>query len=269
MTRLYEPAAESRPFEREALAPLWHVEPDRAFFAGPLGHNAPHRHATPVLLSGLYGPVRLKLGAGDWRLTQGAIIPAGLTYEFDMAGDPLAVLYLEPDLAGHDALRPLLDEATEEDGALLGRPSCNPLLRELFEAPGSQGWTTLALADLIAYGQARARSAKAGRDVDPRIAKLVRRLASELTDQIPAEELAAEIGLSVSRMQHLFKEAVGVPIRRYRIWRRLKAAIGETAKGRTGTEAAHAAGFFDQAHFGHAFRESFGAPPRLTRLRGA
>ncbi len=264
MTRLYEPAAESPEGKTDRPRSLWHIEADRAFFAGPLGHNAPHSHATPVLLSGLYGAFRMRVEGGGWRLAHGAIVPAGTTYEFDMAGDPLAVLYLDLDLAGRESLSSLLRGAFEEDGILLGRPSAGGLFRDLFESPKSPGWAGLALADLAAYAKAQSRP-----DIDPRIAKLIRRLAGDLSEQLSAERLAAEIGLSASRMQHLFKETVGVPIRRYRIWERLRAAIAETAKGSSATEAAHAAGFFDQAHFGHAFRKSFGAAPRLTGLRGA
>lgn len=257
MERLYEPAAESA--ERR---PLWHVERDRAFFAGPLGHNAPHRHATPVLLTGLYGAFRLRIGGGDWRMAPAALIPAGTDYEFDMQGDPLAVLYMEPDLAGQDALQSVLRVSSEEGGVSIGRADTLPLFRDLFEAPDGHRWAALALSDFVAYVN---RHTDTG--IDPRIARLVELLSRDLTEQIPATTLAAHVGLSVSRMQHLFGETVGVPIRRYRIWRRLRAAIDETAKGSSGTRAAHAAGFFDQAHFVHAFRKTFGAAPGLASLR--
>ena len=32
------------------------------------------------------------------------MVPAGVPYEFDVGGDPLGVIYLEPDVAGADAL---------------------------------------------------------------------------------------------------------------------------------------------------------------------
>ncbi|ODA67431.1 Transcriptional activator FeaR [Methyloligella halotolerans] len=259
MTRLYESAA-----GLEEPRPLWHVGPDRAFFAGPLGHNVSHSHATPVLLTGLYGTFRLRIGGGAWRLASAAIIPAGTRYEFDMGGEPLSVLYLEPDLAGTEALLPILQDASgEEDGVVVGRSATLDVFRELFESSDSQSWAQHALSDLVSYAHARAHS-----EIDPRVAKLVRRLSDDLTEQIPAESLAAEIGLSVSRMQHLFAETVGVPVRRYRTWRRLRSAISEAANGSNGTAAAHAAGFFDQSHFVHAFRRAFGAPPRLAGVRG-
>jgi methylphosphotriester-DNA--protein-cysteine methyltransferase len=74
------------------------------------------------------------------------------------------------------------------------------------------------------------------------------------------EGVAAEVGLSGSRFQHLFTREVGVPFRRYRAWQRMRAAIAEIVRGSSFGRAAHLAGFADQAHFGHDFRRTFGAP---------
>jgi AraC-like DNA-binding protein len=76
-----------------------------------------------------------------------------------------------------------------------------------------------------------------------------------------AAQAASAAGLSASRFQHLFTAEVGVPFRRYRLWQRLRAAIRAAAAGASLTDAAHAAGFADQAHFTRAFRRTFGAPP--------
>ncbi|TXM93608.1 helix-turn-helix transcriptional regulator, partial [Methylobacterium sp. WL122] len=76
--------------------------------------------------------------------------------------------------------------------------------------------------------------------------------------------LAASVGLSASRFQHLFTDAVGVPFRRYRGWLRMRRAIGAVIDGNNFTGAAHAAGFADQAHFAHDFRRTFGAPASLS-----
>src|SRR5690606_19857179 len=103
----------------DQLKPLWHVGQGKALFAGPLNRNALHAHSVPVLLAGLYGPFALRVGAaGAWMRCRTAAIPAGVPYEFDMSGEPLGVLYLEPELAGVDALGALLRDAEEENGAL-------------------------------------------------------------------------------------------------------------------------------------------------------
>ncbi len=56
-----------------------------------------------------------------------------------------------------------------------------------------------------------------------------------------------------------------VPLRRYRLWRRMALAMLAVRDGGTLTQAAHAAGFASSAHFSTAFRRMFGiAPSRLT-----
>jgi AraC-like DNA-binding protein len=60
---------------------------------------------------------------------------------------------------------------------------------------------------------------------------------------------------------HLFKEQVGVPLRRYLLWHRILAAVDRATQGETLTEAAHASGLADSAHLSRAFREIFGLSP--------
>ena len=74
-------------------------------------------------------------------------------------------------------------------------------------------------------------------------------------------ELGECAGLSASRFLHLFKAETGVPLRRYRIWNRMGAAVRACGEGLSLTEAAHAAGFASSAHFSSAFREMFGMMP--------
>ena len=74
-------------------------------------------------------------------------------------------------------------------------------------------------------------------------------------------ELAEQAGLSASRFLHLFKSETGVPLRRYRIWNRMGAAVRACGEGSSLTEAAHAAGFASSAQFSSAFRDMFGMMP--------
>lgn len=246
------------------LNPMWHVANGWALFAGPLQRNASHRHSVPVYLCGLYGAFRLRIGMGQWTTCRAAVVPAGIAYEFDMSGEPLAVLYLEPNVAGADSLVPLLRQRAEMGGALVGRDGELQLLRELYEDGNSARWVGPALSDLM--GVVQRRSAKA---IDPRVARVVEALHRRYDDYAPAAQVAAAVGLSASRFQHLFTREVGVPFRRYRAWHRLRAAIREIVNGSSFAAAAHEAGFADQPHFAREFRRTFGAPasPGLARVR--
>lgn len=60
---------------------------------------------------------------------------------------------------------------------------------------------------------------------------------------------------------HLFKEQVGIPIRRYILWTRLQVSVQHVLQGETLTQAAHSAGFADSAHFSRTFSDMFGIRP--------
>ena len=237
------------------MGPLWHVARAHTFFAGPLRYNAPHQHGAPVYLAGLYGRFRIRVEGAGWTLCRTALVPAGVSHELDLGGEPLGVLYLEPGAAAPDALAALLHGAAASGRARLGEGGEIAPLRDLWEAPDATAWAGAALADLTAFAGRRA-----GRESDPRIARVVARLTARPSPDLSAEALARTVGLSSSRLQHLFTREVGVPFRRYRAWLRMRRALAEAAAGANLTRAAHAAGFADQAHFAHDFRRTFGAP---------
>jgi AraC-like DNA-binding protein len=246
--------------ERAAIKParsaaLWHVDGGHALFAGPLHRNALHRHSVPVYLAGLYGTFRLRIDGAAWLSCRTAAIPAGVPYEFDMGGEPLAVFYLEPNVARVDALAPLVGSAQEVRGALIGTTGVVAQLRQLYEDRASRARIGEALRELADVSKRRV-----GRDMDPRVSRVIEHMQRHHGDLTPVAEMAVSVGLSASHFQHLFTENVGVPFRRYRAWHRLRAAIREVANGSSYTSAAHAAGFADQAHFARDFRRTFGAP---------
>jgi AraC-like DNA-binding protein len=245
--RLNERAAPRRPS-------LWHVDDGWALFAGPLQHNDSHAHSTAVFLAGLYGTFRLRVAGSAWLSCRSAVIRAGTPYEFDIGGDPLGVFYLEPSVAGADALAPLVAGAHEVNGALVSHADA-PLLRSAFEQRPAGEALRAEVGDVVAHAKRTSR-----RIIDVRISRSVETLQAA-TNTVSVTQVAASSGLSASRFQHLFTREVGVPFRRYRAWQRLRGAIREAALGSNLTTAAHSAGFADQAHFTREFRRTFGAPP--------
>jgi AraC-like DNA-binding protein len=256
--RLHEPAT----MATGRLNPLWHVDEEQAFFAGPLDHNTIHQHSVPVYLAGLYGSFGLRIAGAEWLNCRAAVISAGVAYEFDVGGDPLAVLYIEPNVAPGEALTPLVHNTREVTGALVGSAGEISVMRELYEDRSSSQWAGQALKDLVAFSKQRS-----ARELDPRVSFAIEFMQGHNDDLVPVTEVADSVGLSASRFQHLFSQQIGVPFRRYRGWRRLRVAILEISNGSNFTTAAHVAGFFDQAHFAHVFRRTFGAPPSRSLLR--
>jgi AraC-like DNA-binding protein len=78
--------------------------------------------------------------------------------------------------------------------------------------------------------------------------------------------LAAEVGMSPSRLRSLAHEEIGVPLTQLRLWARLARAIAWLPYAPTAAAAA-AAGFADQAHFIRTARRFLGRTPGDLSLR--
>lgn len=242
--------------------PLWHVGAGAMLFAGCLDYHKPHDHAVPLLLAGLYEPFLIRVAGGVWRRTKLAVIPAGRRYELAAGGLPVAVLYLEPEGGSLMRLEGLLDDVQLADGILLGEGASVAALRQLYEDPRAICRAGDVLDGLIS--EARQAEYQSPVAVDRRVAAVLSQL-SEMPDEALSSEAAAGLaGVSLSHFQHLFQRQIGVSFSRYRGWRRLRAAIREVTVGANLTGAAHAAGFYDQAHFTRQFSRSFGAAPSRT-----
>ena len=255
--RLYQSAAHCA----GRLNPLWHVGESRMLFAGCLGRNALHSHSTSVLLAGLYDDFELRVAKQPWVTCRTAVIRAGTPYEFDAGGRPLAVIYAEPNVVSAEGLAALLRDVEELPGTVIGRHGEVAAIRAIYEDPDSSRWVASAIADLVDFSNARAR-----RQIDARVARVIDRLASRERlvrdgDDLPSVSAAASHArISTSRFQHVFKAEVGVSYRRYLCWLRMRTAVRDVVHGHNLTTAAHAAGYCDQAHFAHEFRRIFGAP---------
>ena len=99
--------------------------------------------------------------------------------------------------------------------------------------------------------------------LDKRIKQVLLQLDNHQDSQLPIDDLASSVHLSASRLAHLFKAQVGIPIRRYSLWRRIRYAIEYANEKGSLTQGAHYAGFSDSAHLSRVFKEMFGFNPSL------
>jgi AraC family transcriptional regulator len=96
----------------------------------------------------------------------------------------------------------------------------------------------------------------------------VQRTAREET--LTLDAIAASVALSPSRLRALFHGQAETSFRQYRRWFRLSLAIRAGLDGARLRDAAHEAGFADQAHFTRTCRSSFGlSPADLVRIASA
>ncbi len=75
-------------------------------------------------------------------------------------------------------------------------------------------------------------------------------------------ELTSKVFLSDSRLSHLFKEHIGISIKKYLIWNKLRHAINlYLSENANLTDVALQSGFSDQAHLTNAFKNLLGVSP--------
>lgn len=98
---------------------------------------------------------------------------------------------------------------------------------------------------------------------DHRIEKVLDFIDENIDGVITTQTLMDVSHLSESRLLHLFKEQIGIPIRNYILWVRLKIVFAKILKGHSLTTAAMDAGFSDQAHMTRTFTKTIGLPPSI------
>jgi len=214
-----------------------------ALWRGAVGDNAVHRHlAAQAVLSA--EPVRVHAEDGAVRVGRTILIDPLVPHRLDKARQA-EIVFVEPAYAAGlpTGLRRRLAERMGEALWLQANAASRGFWRRLLEAGGS---------DAVAEPPAG----------------LVRSLAiidASLGDgPVPLGRAAAAAHLSAERYRHLFVEAVGLPFRRYVLWRRLQRAFRALEAGGDVTTAAHEAGFADSAHLARTLRAMLGV--RATQL---
>ncbi|MBT2654608.1 helix-turn-helix domain-containing protein [Bacillus sp. ISL-18] len=121
-------------------------------------------------------------------------------------------------------------------------------------------WHELCLSALREILMLLAKQQTSG--VDPRIEETLYLLAQRMQETVRVEELARSVGLSASRLSHLFKEYTGESIVEALNRMRIKqAALLLAHTNRNATEAAHDVGFQNYNHFTRQFRKYVGLTP--------
>ncbi len=95
----------------------------------------------------------------------------------------------------------------------------------------------------------------------PALAEAVALIPSRLSAGVRLQDLATAVGLSASRLGHLFTVQLGLPYRAYVLWARVQKVVDALRSGATLTSAAHAGGFTDSAHMNRVCRQFFGLNP--------
>jgi AraC-like DNA-binding protein len=236
---------------------VWVLEAPDGF-----GEPLPHSHHAIQLTACLSGS--LALVAADIAVEGAALAVAPDCGHRLIADGLLGFLFVEPESRAGRAL---------QDRLFGDSPLVALVEQRLLEAMAplrSAFDPAMTREDMIAIGW-RALDALAPSEPaeppDPRIQRIIDYAAANLDKPLNQAAELAGVYLSEGRLRHLFVEQTGLPFKTYLVWLRLQAAVKLYSDGCSLTEAAHAAGFADSAHFSRMFKRTFGAPPTLlTRL---
>lgn len=204
---------------------LW-LAKDYCLLDGCAGDSHAHAHYAHQLMLAHDGELRLMV---DGERVQGhrLLVPSMQPHAFIESGQPMLALYAEPLSFRLEHLQALQDEAPTVPQALVER------LRH---------WPRPVL--------------------DRRVEQALLAIDALLLEKIDALDLASRVRLSLSQLERLFGDQVGLSIRRLVLWRRLRLALAMVLRGSNLTDAAHAANFADSAHFSRTVRSMFGIQAR-------
>ena len=235
---------------------------ERVLYVGPGLAAGLHAHHAVQACLPLSGPVRLRSSPGArWGSYDGAVIPSDVPHESDTPVARLVTLWLD---AETPEARRLVEPGRQ---AIVAIPASKlrvivPPLRAWWDDLHDGQQATRLLDDVV---RVLAPGERPSGPLDLRVVRARELLHSAPMRRLKFSDLAAAVSLSPSRLAHLLRAQLGLPVRRYLLWLRLRDALREIARGATTTEAAYAAGFADAPHLDRTFRRMFGFTPSALR----
>ncbi|HJT71706.1 MAG TPA: AraC family transcriptional regulator [Terriglobales bacterium] len=233
-----------------------YVWPHHLLILSPPFASAGHRHHAAQIAFGLNGPVVFESPRNGLQRADMLLIPPDTLHAHPAFGAS-AFLYLEPESIEWTHFSGC------EDGRFVPLPFKEQLRSLARRAAAGDAVAAQSLADAL-IGQSPGRSPRN----DALILRACTLIRQSLDGSITLAALAHAVRLSSSRLAHRFREATGVPVRRYVLWCRLRAAADAAMRGASLTDAAHFAGFADSAHLSRTFRAMFGIAPSLLFTSG-
>lgn len=197
----------------------------------------------------------------DWMRCHGALVPPDARHQFDGAGHPVAILFIEPETVPGRALLARLarDQITPLEAATAAALSAP--LRQAVDA-ASLGTAARGVIDRLAA------PVPGDRPVDPRITAAIDWMRARPATPMNLADAARSVHLSPGRFRHLFVAQTGTTFRAYLLWARVGAAVAAGMAGRSWTDAAQEAGFADSAHLARTCRRMIGIAPGMLAVDG-
>lgn len=238
--------------------PILYLHNGFAFYQGSLSSVSQHQHhAVELVVS--EGPCEFWYGSERMHRGRVALLGADVPHRFVGNGWQWFI-YLEPESRLGGQLSQCLN----------GQPVVSLPDELVVGVPVGEATTTDELSDLFNRLMRLIlpdASPELTLSVDERIDSVLDYVKTHLDGPLTLGQLTEVACLSEGRLMHLFKEQVGIPIRKYILWNRLQVSVQHVLLGQNLTQAAHSGGFADSAHFSRTFSEMFGIRPSGVLLK--
>lgn len=220
-------------------------------------------HAIQVCLA-LDGQLSVREEGGTWQTSGAAVVPSDVAHCFDGRGSVVGMIFIDPESRrGRWLNRSLEGRIVEVSGSRLD--GALALLEREWNDPSDEAGVA-RVVDQVVRGLCVGPAPRG--ELDPRIARSLARIRDMDVLKVSLDAAARAEFLSPSRFAHLFKEEVGLPFRRYLLWRKLTRAMLGVGRGMNLSEAAHASGFADSAHLTRTCRQMLGVAPSTLMAPG-
>lgn len=238
-----------------------YVWDDRFLYSTPMiASDLTRRHTVTLLMS--LGDAGFRLGdaAGNWQGYQVALIAHNTARTLDATQAPLLSMNFDPQSYEFHALSALLGRHRVRSVILDGAWVRDAPIAELVRGELDQGslfrFTTELPRAISGYRPIRM-------PMDMRVMRIAQKIKQELPLTSTVAELAAQVGISSHRLTHVFSDRLGISIKSYVLWARMRRAVELIAKDVPLAMVAHDVGFSDSAHLTRTLKNFFGLTPSM------
>ncbi|MDP9896056.1 AraC-like DNA-binding protein [Variovorax boronicumulans] len=235
-----------------------HLWDDRFLYITPaIQSGLTARSSATLLASGSGHPFTLEAVDGTRVRCTAALVAPHVSRRLDVDGCGLLSLNLDP---ASTAYR-MLARCMGGHGIQPIDARCFGKLRDDFD-PAQRGMLSdRRLQSLSAkLVEAITECPELAAPIDRRIERVLQSIRAH-AGQISLKELSAVACLSPDRLTHLFAGQVGVSVKRYALWTKVRRTVQQFTSHRPLTDVALVSGFTDAAHMSRTFQRYFGLPP--------
>ncbi len=198
----------------------------------------------------------------------GLLVPPNVIYKNETVDAFLLILQIDPDSVYFHSMLEIFDKGiTTFNPEKI--PDLGEKIRKIIKESATDSEVFSLKESILQTIRAENQLTKTYKPLDNRVLLAIDYLKKipDLTENTSLQYLANLVGLSQDRFRHLFTNNMGVSIRRYILYLRIRKTAFYLNQGMNLTRAAHNAGFADQPHLTRTFREMYGNNPSSMFLR--